>query len=198
MNAERLPYSQIVDLVDTGSSVLDLGCGDGRLLERLIRERGAHGRGVEIEESLIRECIAKGISVFQGNLDEGLQDYDSQTYDFVILNQTLQVVHDPALLLQEMVRVGRRVIVGFPNFAFLVNRIQLAVFGRMPKHKSLPYEWYNTPNIHLCTHRDFRRLCREMDIKVHREICMNGKRAVPRWISNIAARNVYYLLSGSE
>lgn len=198
MNAERLPYSQIVDLVDTGASVLDLGCGDGRLLERLIRERGAHGRGVEIEESLIRECIAKGISVFQGNLDEGLQDYDSQTYDFVILNQTLQVVHDPALLLQEMVRVGRRVIVGFPNFAFLVNRIQLAVFGRMPKHKSLPYEWYNTPNIHLCTHRDFRRLCREMDIRVHREICMNGERAVPRWISNIAARNVYYLLSGSE
>lgn len=198
MHQERLPYSQIVDLVDRGSSVLDLGCGDGRLLERLIRERGAHGRGVEIEETLIRECIAKGISVFQGNLDEGLQDYDSQTYDFVILNQTLQVVHNPVLLLQEMVRVGRRVIVGFPNFAFLVNRIQLAVFGKMPKHKSLPYEWYNTPNIHLCTHRDFRRLCREMNIRVHREICMNGRWSVPAWTSNIAARNVYYLLSAQE
>ncbi len=195
MNAERLSYDQIVELVDAGASVLDLGCGDGSLLERLIRERDVHGRGVEIEEAMIRECIAKGISVFQGNLDEGLQDYDSQAYDFVILNQTIQVVHQPVLLLKEMIRVGRRVIVGFPNFGFIVNRIQLGVFGRMPKHRALPYEWYNTPNIHLCTRRDFRELCSDLNIRVHTEICFSGSRRVPSALSNLFARSVYFVLS---
>ncbi len=197
MNTERLSYDQIVGLVDPGASVLDLGCGDGSLLERLIRERGVRGRGVEIEEAMIRECIAKGISVFQGNLDEGLQDYDSQTYDFVILNQTIQVVHEPVLLLKEMIRVGRRVIVGFPNFGFLVNRIQLGFFGHMPKHRSLPYEWYNTPNIHLCTRKDFHELCDQLNIRVHNEICFSGTRRVPPAFSNLFARSVYFVLSAA-
>ena len=196
MHRSPISYDRIVELVEPDSTVLDLGCGSGELLQRLRSERSAHGRGVEIEESLIRECIAKGISVFQGNLDEGLQDYESQTYDYVILNQTLQVVHQPIELLREMVRVGRRVIVGFPNFAFVQNRLQLTVGGRMPKNSALPYEWYDTPNIHLCTYRDFHHLCRQEHIVVLRQICMNGRRRIPAGLRNLLAVDVYFLLAG--
>lgn len=195
MHREHLPYEQIVQLVEPGSSVLDLGCGRGELLERLILERKVRARGVDIEEDMIRACISKGISVFQGNLDEGLKDYDSQAYDYVILNQTLQMVHNPVLLLKEMIRVGKYAIVGFPNFGYFLNRVQFTLYGRMPKHRSLPYEWYNTPNIHLCTRRDFHVLCHEIGISIHREICMSSGRRVLRPFSNLFAQDVYFLLS---
>ncbi len=196
MHRSPISYDRIVELVEPDSTVLDLGCGNGELLQRLQSERSAQGRGVEIEESLIRECIAKGISVFQGDLDEGLKDYDSQAYDYVILNQTLQVVHQPIVLLREMIRVGRRVIVGFPNFAFVQNRVQLTIGGRMPKNNALPYEWYDTPNIHLCTYRDFHQLCRREHFVVLRQICMNGRRRIPAGLRNLLAVDVYFLLSG--
>ncbi len=193
----RFSYDEIVGVVPRGSTVLDLGCGDGELLARLRDERGAHGRGVDIEEDMIRCCIARGISVFQGDLDEGLKDYPSQSYDFVILNKTLQVVHKPVLLLQEMLRVGRRVIVSFPNFAFILNRIQLALMGRMPVTRTLPYEWYNTPNIHLCTRKDFLRLGRRLGFTPREEICLTRGVRIPPIAANLLAEEICYVLDGS-
>jgi methionine biosynthesis protein MetW len=190
-------YDEIAELVEPGSSVLDLGCGRGLLLEKLIQERKVSGRGVDIEEEMIFECISKGISVFQGDLDEGLRDYGSASYDYVILNSTLQVVHNPLFLLSEMLRVGKKAIINFPNFGHLYNRIQLACTGQMPKTASLPYEWYNTPNIHLCTRKDFIRLCTREHISILKIIDMKNGRRISSFLSNVRATEVCFLLLGT-
>jgi len=196
--AARFSYEEIVKLVDENSTVLDLGCGDGELLHRLISTRNAQGRGVEIEEAMIRECLAKGISVFQGDLDEGLKEYATGSYDYVILNETLQALHEPVMLLKEMVRVGRRAIVNFPNFGYVVNRAQLFVGGRMPLNKDLPYEWYDTPNIHFCTRRDFFELCRTLGIPIITTVDLRQNRRVPHYLANLFATECCFLLQGAE
>ena len=194
----RFSYEEIARLVEPGSSVLDLGCGNGELLQLLIETRGVRGRGVEIEEAMIRACIAKGISVFQGDLDEGLKEYATGSYDYVILNETLQALHEPVQLLREMVRVGRRVIVNFPNFAYVVNRVQLFFQGRMPVNRDLPYQWYDTPNIHFCTRRDFLGLCRIEGVRVLATIDLrHGHRVSPR-LANLLANQVCFVLGGRE
>ncbi len=193
---QHFRYEDIVDLVEAGSRVLDLGCGNGELLVKLHEAKQVRGRGVEIEEDLIRECISKGLSVFQGNLDEGLKDYGTATYDYVILNQTLQVVHNPILLMKEMLRVGRRVIVSFPNFGFWSNRLQLLLTGRMPVTKTLPYEWYNTPNIHLCTRRDFTYLCGDLNTAILKEISIRRGRPIHGPLLNLRAAEVCFVLEG--
>jgi len=180
-SAEHFSYEEIAGLVDHGSSVLDLGCGNGELLQLLRDTRGATVRGVDIEESMIRECLKKGISVFQGNLDEGLKEYGSGSYDYVILNETLQMVHDPVQLIREMVRVGRTAIVNFPNFGNLVNRLQLLIGGRMPVNQDLPYEWYDSPNIHFIS---------TVDVRHGRRISSNT--------ANLMATECCFLLKGSS
>ncbi|GAB6090056.1 methionine biosynthesis protein MetW [Spirochaeta dissipatitropha] len=191
-------YSQIIRLVEPGSRVLDLGCGDGELLLRLKKERNVTGTGVDIEESMILKCIQRGISVFQGNLDEGLKDYSNGSYDYVILNRTLQMVSNPVFLIQEMIRVGRKVIVNFPNFGYIVNRIQLGLLGRMPVNKKLPYQWHDTPNIHFCTRNDFINLCRESGIRILKEIDLrNGKPMIPVK-PNLFATEVCCMLEGQS
>ncbi|MFP4113330.1 MAG: methionine biosynthesis protein MetW [Spirochaetota bacterium] len=197
-NAQRFSYDEIAGLVENNSTVLDLGCGDGELLHRLISTRNVSGRGVEIEEAMIRECLAKGISVFQGDLDEGLKEYATGSYDYVILNETLQALHEPVLLLKEMVRVGRRAIVNFPNFGYILNRAQLFFRGRMPVTKDIPYEWYDTPNIHFCTRRDFLVLCRDLAIPVLATIDLGHDRRVPRFLANLFATECCFMLKGSE
>ncbi len=195
---QHFSYEELLSLIEPGSTVLDLGCGSGELLDRLIHERNVRGRGVDIEETMIRTCIGRGLSVFQGDLDEGLKDYLTNSYDYVILNHTLQVVHRPDLLLQEMLRVGRFGIVNFPNFAHVVNRLQLAVGGRMPVNRRIPYEWYDTPNIHFCTRKDFRVLCREMGYEIIRIIdTSNGKRRLPI-LPNLLSTEVCFLLRGTS
>lgn len=194
----RFSYAEIARLVDDESTVLDLGCGDGELLHRLISTRGARGRGVEIEEAMIRECLAKGISVFQGNLDEGLKEYATGSYDYVILNETLQALHEPVLLLREMLRVGRRAIVNFPNFGYVVNRAQLFFRGRMPVNRDLPYEWYDTPNIHFCTRRDFVELCRVLEVPILATIDLRHRRRVVPKLANLFATECCFLLKGSD
>lgn len=190
----HISYDQIVSVIDSDSKVLDLGCGDGELLNRLIREKQVHGRGVELEEEMILRCISKGISVFHGNLDEGLKDYGSKSYDFVVLNQTLQVIRNPVLVLEEMLRVGKKAIVSFPNFGYCVTRLQLLINGRMPLNPQLPFEWYNTPNIHLCTHRDFVTLCKSLRIRILSEIALMNEHRLRGLPKNLFATEVCYVL----
>ena len=193
----HIDYDEIVKLMEPGSSVLDLGCGNGELLARLIATKQVRGRGVELQESMIIESISRGISVFQGDLDEGLRDYASGSYDYVILNQTLQVIHRPMLLLAEMLRVGKRVIVSFPNFGYFRVRLQFLVTGRMPVTRDLPYSWYDTPNIHLCTRKDFIDHCVAEGVAILKEIDISKRRTISRRLANWRAAEVLFVLSSA-
>ena len=159
----------ISDFVKENTSVLDLGCGDGSLLKKLKDEKHIIAKGVDISEKNIVTCIVKGISVFQGNLDEGLMDYADQSFDYVILSQTLQVVHKPRMILNEALRVGKVAIVSIPNFGYWHIRTKLFLSGKMPRLKFLPFEWYDTPNIRLMTVKDFRGLCEKDNIIIEKE-----------------------------
>ena len=163
-------YELILSIVEQGSKVLDLGCGNGELLYRLIHERNVYGRGVDINEQNILQCITKGLSVFQGNIDEGLAEYQENSYDYVILNQTLQATHRPEFVIKEMLRVGKKAIVSFPNFGHWRLRSQLFFKGRMPKTLRLPFEWYETTNIRFLTIKDFRLFCKVQRLRILKEI----------------------------
>lgn len=195
--AQHLDYDVIQGLIEPGSTVLDLGCGDGELLHRLATTNGVRGRGVEIEEAMIVRCLSRGISVFQGNLNEGLRDHGSGSYDYVVLNQTLQVVERPVELLAEMRRVGKRVIVSFPNFGYIGVRLQLLTRGRMPVTADLPYRWYDTPNIHMCTRKDFLEQCREDGVHVIRAIDIKHGRKLSGPLANLRAAEVIFILGGA-
>jgi methionine biosynthesis protein MetW len=197
-NLSQRVFQEIARLIPQGSRVLDLGCADGDLLEYLSRTKQVKGMGVDIDERMVLQCVARGISVFQGNLDEGLKDYQTASYDYVILSRTLQVVHKPVLLLKEMVRVGKHAIVNFPNFGYLPIRLQLLLKGQMPVTPSLPFQWYDTPNIHLCTKKDFRNLCKELGIPILEEIDLWNSKRIPSFLGNLCATEVCFLLEGSS
>jgi methionine biosynthesis protein MetW len=171
----RADQRLITELIPEDARVLDLGCGDGALLERLRDERGAIVRGVEIDLDNIARCIERDVPVYQGDLDEGLADASDSRFDVVILSQTLQVVKRPRLVLQEMLRVGRRGIVSFPNFGHWKVRAHLAFRGRMPVSDAIPYSWYDTPNIHHTTIADFRDFSADCGAVVEREIAFVGR-----------------------
>jgi methionine biosynthesis protein MetW len=168
----RSDQKLIADLVPEGARVLDLGCGDGALLEQLRDQRGAFVRGVEIDVDNIAACIGRGLSVIQADLDEGLPAFADDSFDVVVLSQTMQVVRRPRIVLTEMLRVGRRGVVSFPNFAYWRNRGFLSLRGRMPVSPAIPYTWYDTPNIHHTTFKDFRDFCRDGGAVVEREIAL--------------------------
>ena len=170
----RIDYKLIQGLVPQGATVLDLACGEGDLLAELVREKGVQGSGVEIRQEAVEACIAKGLSVFHGDLDAGLADYPDGFFDVVILSLSLQQLRRPRMIVREMVRVGRLSIVSFPNFAHWWVRSQLFVRGRMPVSRDLPYQWWDTPNIHLCTIKDFRRLCREEGLRIQDELYLRA------------------------
>ncbi len=174
----RVDHQLIARLIDEGSRVLDLGCGDGELMELLMRQKRARAAGVEISEEGVYRCIARGLPVQHADLDDGLSDYPTGSYDYVILSQTLQAVRKPRQLLREMLRVGRQGIVSFPNFGHWRVRWGLLHTGRMPKTKHLPYEWYDTPNIHLATVRDFADLCRAEAVRIKTAIYLAGRRRI--------------------
>lgn len=159
-------YDIIRALIPEGSRVLDLGCGNGAIIKHLQADRNVHGMGVEIDEEKVIECVKNGVPVVQSDLDGGLPFFSDQSFDYVILNQTLQVVRRPDFVIEEMLRVGKKAIVGFPNFAYVKTRLALMVEGRMPVNKHLPYEWYDSPNIHLFTVKDFIRFCRKRKIRI--------------------------------
>jgi methionine biosynthesis protein MetW len=170
----RIDYTLIEDLVPTGATVLDLACGDGELLDQLIRDKGVHGSGVELSKEAVEACVARGLSVFHGDLDEGLADFADGSHDVVILSLSLQQLRRPRMIVREMARVGTRAIVSFPNFAHWLPRSQLFFGGRMPVSRDLPYQWWDTPNIHLCTISDFRRLCRAEGLHIEHQLYLRG------------------------
>jgi methionine biosynthesis protein MetW len=189
----RVDLQRIAGLIHDGASVLDLGCGDGELLELLFVQKHAQGTGVEISEQGVYSCIARGLPVVHGDIDEGLADYADDSFDYVILSQTLQAVHNPKLVLREMLRVGRQGIVSFPNFGHWRVRWALLHTGRMPKAKHLPFEWYDTPNIHLSTVRDFEDLCRHESIRIVKAIYLSNGHET-RFLPNLRADLAVFLV----
>lgn len=167
----HLNYSIIRDMISSQKSVLDVGCGDGTLM-KMLREKNIHVTGIDIDQDNIVKCLEKGLSVIQGDIDEGLQGYPDKSYDYVVLNQTLQSTEKPDYVIQEMLRVGKKVVISFPNFAYWKVRFYLMFHGKMPKSKILPFEWYNTPNIHLLTIKDFYDFAKRHNFKIEKKLCM--------------------------
>lgn len=183
----------ISDWVTPNSHIMDLGCGNGALLKHLQQEKQVTGYGVELNPAMIAECIKNGVNVIQTNLDQGLDHFNTDAFDFVILSLTLQAMRKPKALLQEMMRVGKQGIVTFPNFAHWRNRLQMGLGGFMPVSEELPYKWYDTPNIHLCTIRDFHELCEQLDYTIESSIAVHrtgsqglGLRLMPNLFGEIA------------
>lgn len=185
--ADRFDHKVIAELVEPNSKVLDLGCGDGTLLSLLIEQKNCHGTGIEIDEKAIYRCVANGLTVSHGDIDSGLSDFSNKRFDYVILHESLQQVLNPRRVILESLRVGKKVIVGIPNFCHSRARFQLFFLGRVPVTKELPYQWYDTPNLRFLSLKDFRVFCKENGIKVLKETGIVGNRKVifPNLFSNI-------------
>lgn len=171
----RLDLKIIADLVKPGSKVLDVGCGEGDLLELLRKENKADARGMEINQQKVSSAVARGLSVIQGDADIDLRFYPEKSFDYAILTQTLQATKNPRDIIEQMLRIADRAIVSFPNFGHIRNRLYLLTKGRMPVTKTLSYEWYETPNIHFCTIRDFVVLCKEMGVSIENKIFLDNR-----------------------
>jgi len=196
MTAEilRPDYQVILQWIGPGSSVLDLGCGDGELLDLLVRVRGAKAQGIEISEQAIYECVARGLSVFHEDIDQGLTGYGEQSFDYVILNQSLQQVKRLDPVLREALRVGRQVIVGFPNFAHYRARSQMFFLGKTPVTPALPYQWHDTPNLHFLSIVDFICYCRARNISIDKTAWIGRTRRVVV-LPNLFALTGLFLIS---
>lgn len=195
----RLDFLQIRDMVVPGARVLDVGCGDGELLSLLEAARNVDGRGIEISQLGVNAAVARGLAVIQGDADSDLSDYPDDSFDYVILSQTLQATRNPRQVVADMLRIGRRAIVSFPNFGHWRIRGQIMFRGRMPVTDNLPYAWYDTPNIHFCSIRDFVELARALEAVIERAEALTlsgrpvGVRA-PWWFWNLFGEQAVFLL----
>ena len=192
-SGERLDHLLVVDVVEPGSRVLDLGCGRGVLLKMLVDRKDVRGTGVEISEEKVYDAVGKGLSVYHGDINEGLSYYPDGMFDYVIIGQTLQQSRETEFVLQECLRVGRNVIVSLPNFANWRSRFQLLIKGRAPVTKALPYEWYNTPNIRSLTIEDFRVFAREQGCRIVRSVHLGPRHRVRFWPNVLAEHGVFVL-----
>ena len=183
MNMKRLDFIKISEWVDSETKVLDLGCADGTLLKFLKQQKNINGYGIEIDPSNIEKGIKNKINIIQMNLEDGLSVFNDQFFDTVILSQTLQAMVNIDKIMDEMKRVGKNIIVSFPNFGFWKNRFQI-LNGKMPKSTDLPHEWYNTPNIHLCTIKDFEDLCSKKDLTITNQLFLTNNQPV-KYFSNL-------------
>jgi len=180
--------------VAQGARVLDLGCGDGRLLQRLWQAKQAPGYGVEIEDASVLACVKNDVNVLQLDLEDGLAAFADHSFDYVILSETLQAIHRQEPLLKDMLRVGREAIVSFPNFGYWRARLQIALAGHMPVSKELPYQWYDTPNVHHCTLVDFEALCAKLGFRVLERVVLKNGGSVD-FLPNLLGANALYRVS---
>ncbi len=198
----RVDLQIIADMIDLNSRVLDVGCGNGVLLDYLVHFKQVDGRGIELSTEGVNACVSNGLSVIQGDANYDLKEFPDHAFDFVVLSQTLQAMNNPRKVLEQMLRIGRFAIVSFPNFAHWRVRFHLGFKGRMPVSETLPFQWYETPNIHFCTIKDFNFLCKEMGIVVQRSMSLdNSGSAVRRidlapFLSNFFGEQAVFLLKG--
>ncbi len=190
---DRVDHKVILDLIEPKTRVLDLGCGDGTLLSYLIKGKSCTGTGIEIDEEEIYKCMSRGLSVSHGDIDTGLNDYSDKRFDYVILNESLQQVLHPQKVILEALRVGKKVIVGIPNFCHWLARIQIALEGRVPVTKELPFQWYDTPNLRFLSLKDFRYFCRDNQISILKEVGLSRK-GIISFRPNLFANTGLFLL----
>ncbi len=195
----RVDLLLIAEMVTPGARALDIGCGDGMLLRLLGQSRDVDGRGIELSQAGVNQCVAQGLAVIQGNADTDLAYYPDLAFDYAILSQTIQATHNPREVLEQLLRIGKRVVVSFPNFGHWRVRSQLMFHGHMPRTDNLPERWYDTPNIHLCTIKDFLALCEDIGAKVERAVALNayGTKLVsmPLFAQNLFGEQAVFLLS---
>jgi len=195
----RLDYELMEAIIPDGAKVLDLGCGDGQLLADLIEFKGCQGRGIEIDDKAVLECVQRGVPVYHGDMLEGMGFYRDGQFDVVILSQTLQQTMDPPQVIHAMLRVGKLAIISFPNFGHWRVRLQLLLAGRMPHNRLLPYHWYNTPNVHFCTVKDFREFCgRQKLVRVGEIFLSAGSRHISRFLANWRAAIAIFQIRRGE
>jgi methionine biosynthesis protein MetW len=195
---DRSDYAMIAEMIEPGSRVLDLGCGEGELLAWLRDQKQVDGRGVEIDANRVQRAIARGVSAYQSDIDNGLADYQDGTFDFVILSQTLQETRYPLQVLREMLRVGRHGIVAFPNFGHWSTRLSHLFSGRAPQTSLFPYKWYESPNLHFLTVDDFVQLCRAQNWIIERQFFLSGSKNVQRWVNLFAELAVFSIRPNAD
>ena len=196
---KRIDYQIISSFIKNGSKVIDLGCGNGDLLYELEKEHNVKGQGIEISDEGITQCIKKGLAVHHGNIEEGLSDYADNTFDYVILSQTLQVTNTPAFIIGEMLRVGKKVIISFPNFGHYNMRFQLGILGRMPVTKTFPYQWFDTPNVRHTTINDFRKFCQSHGFVIEKEVFLKDfNKTRSAFLSNLLASTAIFVLKKEQ
>ena len=198
----NLNYKTVCNLIPEKVRILDLGCGDGKLLKILKNEKNVKGLGIEINQDCVIEALQKGLSIVQGDLDKGLDEFQDKSFDFAILNKTLQSTKNPEFVIYEMLRVAKKCIVSFPNFGYWRVRFYLFLKGKMPKSKMLPYEWYNTPNVHLLTISDFFEFCKKRNIQIEKSIYLTKRKVSSGFkiknIANLLTEEVIFIISKNK
>ena len=184
-------FKVIADLLPNDTRVLDIGCGDGSLMNFLVKEKNIEVRGLELEKQNVQECIYKGLPVIQGNAETELYQFPNQSFDYVVLSQTLQAFYNPEKVLKELLRIGKSVIISIPNFGYWKVRSSLLFFGKMPVTKTLPNSWYNTPNLHMCTIKDLFHFCLDKNIKINKAIGVNENKTSEIRKSNLEIKNFF-------